>query len=149
MDHSQNTCHIIRDTLLEAGLEPLWPGIDSTSCWNFGPYWHDLITKLQQICPWCESPVPPHANVALLDWDLWLWRPYIVNSLSCSRNQFEMICMASRFSFYSFPGYEFLISIITFFDINNWILDMKNVIVDINNWIADICNCFFTSEMSP
>jgi len=43
--------------------------------------------------------------------------------------------MASRFGFYSFPGYEFLISTITFFDINNW--------------IADICNCIFTSEISP
>jgi len=43
--------------------------------------------------------------------------------------------MASRFSFYSFPGYEFLNSTITFFDINNL--------------IADICNCIFTSELSP
>jgi len=31
--------------------------------------------------------------------------------------------MASRFSFYSFPGYEFLISTITFFDIKNLIVD--------------------------
>jgi len=57
--------------------------------------------------------------------------------------------MASRFSFYSFPGYELLISTITFFDINNWIIEIKNVILDINNLIADICNCIFTSEMSP
>jgi len=34
--------------------------------------------------------------------------------------------MASRFSFYSFPGYEFLISKITFFDINNLIIEIKN-----------------------
>jgi len=42
--------------------------------------------------------------------------------------------MASRFSFYSFPGYEFLISTITFFDINNL--------------IADICNCIFNYRLS-
>jgi len=29
--------------------------------------------------------------------------------------------MASRFSFYSFPGYELLISTMPFFDINNYI----------------------------
>jgi len=57
--------------------------------------------------------------------------------------------MASRFSFYSFPGYELLISTITFFDINNLIIEIKNVILDINNLIPDICNCIFTSEMSP
>jgi len=44
--------------------------------------------------------------------------------------------MASRFSFYSFPGYEVLISTITYFDINN----LYNVV--------DICNCIFTIEMS-
>ncbi len=41
---------------------------------DFGPYWHDSITQLLQICsaahPWCESPVPPHHKDALLDWDL-------------------------------------------------------------------------------
>ncbi len=40
---------------------------------NFGPYWHDSITQLLQICwlhPWCGSPVPPHPKGALLDWDL-------------------------------------------------------------------------------
>jgi len=40
--------------------------------------------------------------------------------------QYYFRYMASRFSFYSFLGYEFLISTITFFDI-------KNLIVDINN----------------
>jgi len=64
--------------------------------------------------------------------------------------------MASRFSFYSFRGCEFLISTITFFDISNYIFDIKNSIVDINNYIFDIKNLIldinnyiFTSEMSP
>jgi len=43
--------------------------------------------------------------------------------------------MASRFNFYSFPEYEFLISTITF--------------CYINNLIAYICNCIFSSEISP
>jgi len=33
--------------------------------------------------------------------------------------------MASRFNFYSFPGYEFLILTITFFDIKNSIVDIN------------------------
>jgi len=40
-------------------------------------------------------------------------------------------CMASHFSFYSFSEYEFLISTITFFDINNSNLDIKK------------CNCWY------
>lgn len=46
---------------------------------------------------WWEYPIPPHRKGALLDWDWllslikWLWTK-TVNSLSCLRNQFEMIC---------------------------------------------------------
>jgi len=50
----------------------------------------------------------------------------------------KQLLMAGRFSFYSFPGYEFLISTITFLYINNHIFDIKNVILYINK-----------SEMSP
>jgi len=46
-------------------------------------------------------------------------------------------CMASRFSFYSFPGYEVLISTITFFSYQQFIYN-----------VVDICNCIFTIEMS-
>jgi len=34
--------------------------------------------------------------------------------------------MARGFSFYSFPGYEFLILTITFFDVNNLIVNINN-----------------------
>jgi len=55
--------------------------------------------------------------------------------------------ISCRFNFYSFPGYELLMSRIkllisrmTFFDINNLILDVNNFILDINNWVLDVNN---------
>ncbi len=40
----------------------------------FGTYWHESIMQMLQICrhahPWCNSPIPPHPQGALLDWDL-------------------------------------------------------------------------------
>ncbi len=52
--------------------------------------------------------------------------------------------MASRFDFYSFLGYELLISGIRFllvtmaiFDISNYISTCNNVILDINNVILN------------
>jgi len=41
--------------------------------------------------------------------------------------------MASHYSFYSFPGYEFLISTIKFLISTITFFDINNLIVDINN----------------
>ncbi len=80
------TGHFIKYTL----LVPDWTHFCLQNCLNsswhrfkkvletflrdFGPYWHESITRLLQICRLhihgCESPVPPHPKDALLDWDL-------------------------------------------------------------------------------
>jgi len=57
-------------------------------------------------------------------------------------DRMSLTSMASRFSFYSFLGYEFLISRIQLLISTIKFFDIKNLIVDINNSI-------FTSEMSP
>ncbi len=78
------TGHFIRYTLLVPGWTPFCLQNCLNSSWHrfnklletflrdFGPYWHDSITQLLQICRLHihESLVPPHPKGALLDWDL-------------------------------------------------------------------------------
>lgn len=59
------------------GLGPSWHGFSKALegfLWNCGPCWHDGITLLlQQVSThisYCDSPVPLHTKVALLDSDL-------------------------------------------------------------------------------
>ncbi len=78
------TGHFIRYTLLVPDLTRFCLQNCLNSSWHifnnmlktflrdFGPYWHDRITQLLQICRLHihESLVPPHPKGALLDWDL-------------------------------------------------------------------------------
>ncbi len=102
------TGHFIRYTLLVPGWTPFCLQNCLNSSWHrfnkvlktflrdFGPYWHDSITQLQQIC-WLhihDAKLPFHHIPKVLYWIeiWWLWGHLSkVNSLSCSRNQSEMI----------------------------------------------------------
>ncbi len=95
-----HTGHFIRYTLLVPGRTPfclhsLWHRFNKvleTFLIDFGPYWHDSIMQLLQICRLhihdVNLPFPPHPKCALLDWDLVTVEDICV---TCSRNQSEMI----------------------------------------------------------
>ncbi len=73
-----------------------------------------------------------HYNIASLPKKVDLINCYLVTFYG----KYIYIGMASRFDFYSFTGYELLISAIAF--------PLEKML------IVDICNCiFFTSIMSP
>lgn len=72
----------------------LLPGTDSTFLRDFAPYWHDTLSHSCfrfKGSTWCESPISPCPKGALLDWLASGGCLSTVNSLSHSRNQFEMI----------------------------------------------------------
>ena len=103
------TSHFIRYSLLVLGWTPFFLQNCLNSLWHrfnkalktfhrgFGPYWHDSIMQLLQICclhihdvnlPFHH--IPQRCSIGLRFWDCGgHWST--VNSLSCSRNQFEMI----------------------------------------------------------
>ncbi len=99
------TDHFIRYTLLVPGWTPVCLQNCLNSSWHrfnkvletflrdFGPYWYDSITQLLQICRLHIHDVNlsfHHIPKVLYCTEIWwLWSK--VNSLSCSRNQSEMI----------------------------------------------------------
>jgi len=105
---SGNTLTLYKVHLASTGLDPFCLQNSLKSLWHrfnkvletflgdFGPYWHDSITQLLQICRLHIHNVnlPFHHISKVLYWTeiWWLWSHLsTVNSLSCSRNQFEMI----------------------------------------------------------
>ncbi len=105
------TNHFIRYTFLVPGWTPFclqnclnssrhrFNKVLETFLRDFGPYWHDNITQLLQICRLLIHDVnlPFHHTPKVLYWIeiWWLWRPFgkvaTIMSPSCSRNQSEMI----------------------------------------------------------
>ncbi len=86
------TGHFIRYTLLVPGWTPFCLQNCLNSSWHrfnkvletflrdFGPYWHDSITQLLQIC-WLlihDGNLPFHHTTKVLYWIeiCWLWRPF-------------------------------------------------------------------------
>ncbi len=85
--------HFIRCTLLVPGWTPFWLQNYLNSSWHrfnkvletflrdFGPYWHDSITQLLQICRLHKHDVNLsfHHIPKVLYWIeiWWLWRPWV------------------------------------------------------------------------
>ncbi len=102
------TGHFIRYTLLVPGWTPFCLQNCLNSSWHrfnkvletflsdFGPYWHDSITQLQQICRLhihdtnLRSTTSQRCSIWLRSGDCGDHLSK-VNSLSCSRNHSEMI----------------------------------------------------------
>ncbi len=84
---------------LQNCLNSLWHRFNKvleTFLRDFGPYWHDSITQLLQICRLHihDDNLSFHHIPKVLYWiEIWWCGGHLskVNSLSCSRNQSEMI----------------------------------------------------------
>ncbi len=85
--------HFIRYTLLVPGWTPFWLQNYLNSSWHrfnkvletflrdFGPYWHDSIKQLLQICRLHihDANLPFHHIPKVLYWIeiWWLWKPWV------------------------------------------------------------------------
>lgn len=90
----QVTTHFIRYTCLSRTvLNPSWYRFNKVLKTFLRLTWQHLTvaTDLLAAHPWCKFPVQPHSKCTVLNWVCLCVST--VNSMSCSRNHSEIICV--------------------------------------------------------